>query len=705
MSISGKQTINVGQPNQSAGSDSLFEAFNKAKTNFEILFNNASPFTTFAGSNGVSVESDANSGNVTITNTGVTELVAGPGVALSNSTGNVTIAFTGGNGNGVGTVTSIGVVPVSNTRLTTSNTPVVTEGNIAIDLVPTGVVPGTYQNPNVTVDLYGRVTSMSNSSATGVTSVVAGNGISVSSQTGNVTLSVSGFGNVSSINLDGNVSNVLRGDGTFAADSESAYNDSNVVSLLGSFGSNTISTTGLLTADGGGLSNVPYANITGTPALGNVSALDLDGNVSNVLRGDGTFAADAESTYGDSNVVSLLGSFGSNNISTTGNVDAGNIKTDNLLYANGDPYNIDSFLSDDGTTTDITSNTISVINLPANTEIGPISEFLFDTTHNHTSNTTGIVCWNTDDDTLNINHSGGVTQQVGQELYGYVRNNTGNTITNGTCVRFDGAESPDGEARLEVAPFLANGTFPDIYALGIATQDIDDGEDGRVTTWGKVRNIDASGNTVNETWNVGDILYANPDEAGLLTNVKPTAPDNVVPIAAVLSNDSVTGELFVRPTVEQKMSYGVFTRTTDLSPTNDTPAVVGFDTDEISNGVTLESNTQVTVSQSGLYQIEWTLHWDSQGTGFGTDPVYTFLRKNGTDIPNTLRRNSVSDFDDAGQTFTNTRTLSLDADDYIEVVVVTTGGNVDLVAQSAITSPFNAPATAAAEITVAQIQL
>jgi len=364
-----------------------------------------------------------------------------------------------------------------------------------------------------------------------------------------------------------------------------------------------------------------------------------------------------------------------------------------------------SELTDDDTTTQISNNVVSVINLPANTEIGPISEFLFDTTHNHTSNTTGIVCWNTDDDTLNINHSGGVTQQVGQELYGYVRNNTGNTITNGTCVRFDGAEAPDGEARLEVAPFLANGTFPDIYALGIATQDIDDGEDGRVTTWGKVRNIDASGNTVSETWNVGDILYANPDEAGLLTNVKPTAPDNVVPIAAVLSNDSVTGELFVRPTVEQKMSYGVFTRTTDLSPTNDTPAVVGFDTDEISNGVTLESNTQVTVSQSGLYQIEWTLHWDSQGTGFGTDPVYTFLRKNGTDIPNTLRRNSVSDFDDAGQTFTNTRTLSLDADDYIEVVVVTTGGNVDLVAQSAITSPFNAPATAAAEITVAQIQL
>jgi hypothetical protein len=44
-----------------------------------------------------------------------------------------------------------------------------------------------------------------------------------------------------------------------------------------------------------------------------------------VLRGDGTFGADANSSYGDSNVVSLLGSFGSNTITTTGNVAFGNV--------------------------------------------------------------------------------------------------------------------------------------------------------------------------------------------------------------------------------------------------------------------------------------------------------------------------------------------------------------------------------------------
>jgi hypothetical protein len=140
---------------------------------------------------------------------------------------------------------------------------------------------------------------------------------------------VSGAGNIASINLDGNVANVLRGDGTFSADDISAYGDGNVVSLLGSFGSNTISTTGLITGDGGGISNVPYGNVTGTPTLGNVSAINLDGNVANVLRGDGTFAADSEGTYGDSNVVSLLGSFGSNTISTTGNVSVGTLSGSN----------------------------------------------------------------------------------------------------------------------------------------------------------------------------------------------------------------------------------------------------------------------------------------------------------------------------------------------------------------------------------------
>jgi hypothetical protein len=164
------------------------------------------------------------------------------------------------------------------------------------------------------------------------TSATSANAVAYANVSGTPTL-----GNISTINIDGNVSNVLRGDGTFAADADTAYGDSNVVTLMGAFGSNTISTTGLITGDGGGLSNVSlatfagtanavaYANVSGTPTLGNISTINIDGNVANVLRGDGTFSADANSSYGDSNVTSLLGAFGSNTITTTGIVAVGSV--------------------------------------------------------------------------------------------------------------------------------------------------------------------------------------------------------------------------------------------------------------------------------------------------------------------------------------------------------------------------------------------
>ena len=257
---------------------------------------------------------------------------------------------------------------------------------------------------------------------TGVYAISAGNGISISSSaaggTGIVTIS-STAGNIAVINLDGNVSNVLRGNGSWGADANSAYGNSNVVSLLNAFGSNTITTTGnvsvgniigngqaltgltganvggfvpnanvantafaVAAANVSGLGNIATLNLDGNvsnlltgngtyvaipvvptvgniatlnldgnsqtwlagngvfaniaiPSVGNIATLNLDGNVSNVLRGDGTFGADANSSYGDSNVVTLLNAFGSNTITTTGNVSVGNITGGNISIPNG----------------------------------------------------------------------------------------------------------------------------------------------------------------------------------------------------------------------------------------------------------------------------------------------------------------------------------------------------------------------------------
>jgi hypothetical protein len=69
--------------------------------------------------------------------------------------------------------------------------------------------------------------------------------------------------------------------------------------------------------------------------LGNISTIDIDGNTSNILYGNGIFAAAPSLTYGDSNVVTLLGSFGSNTISTTGNISGTNLFVTNAVGDEG----------------------------------------------------------------------------------------------------------------------------------------------------------------------------------------------------------------------------------------------------------------------------------------------------------------------------------------------------------------------------------
>ena len=169
MAISGQQFINIGTQNQSIGSDSLYIAFNKIQNNFSNIFNNASSVTNFVSSTGIVAE-QTNANTVTFTNTGVTKLVPGTGITLSGSNGEIIVSVAGdGTGNIVAGVTSVGVTSNS---LTVTNSPIVSSGNIAINLPTTGVTPGSYSIPLVTVDEYGRITDISNSvSSSGVANI------------------------------------------------------------------------------------------------------------------------------------------------------------------------------------------------------------------------------------------------------------------------------------------------------------------------------------------------------------------------------------------------------------------------------------------------------------------------------------------------------------------------------------------------------
>ena len=74
MAISGLQVINVGLQNESTGSDSLYTAFNKTKNNFATLFACSSPYNTFTGNTGITVNANSTAGTVDIINTGVTNV-------------------------------------------------------------------------------------------------------------------------------------------------------------------------------------------------------------------------------------------------------------------------------------------------------------------------------------------------------------------------------------------------------------------------------------------------------------------------------------------------------------------------------------------------------------------------------------------------------------------------------------------------------
>jgi hypothetical protein len=272
MAITGQQVINVGLPNESANSDSLYTAFTKANVNFHTLFACASPYNTFTAGDGVNVVASNNI--VTITNTGVLNIIPGTGVTVSGANGNVTISANAGGGGGGGTVTSVAVNPVSNTRLTVTGSPVVSSGNINIDLATTGITPGAYVNPNVSVDAYGRVTSIANGTVAGtVTSVGLTPGAGIQISGGPITSN----GNISVTNTG--VTRLNAGAG---------------ISLSSGNGNVTISATSL----GGTVTSVGVTSssllVTGSPIVSSGTiTVNLPANVNvttNLLAGNGVFA-------------------------------------------------------------------------------------------------------------------------------------------------------------------------------------------------------------------------------------------------------------------------------------------------------------------------------------------------------------------------------------------------------------------------------
>ena len=208
------------------------------------------------------------SGTISIVNTGVTQLTAGPGITLSGSKGSVTIS---GITPSSGTVTR---VDVTSSTLTVTGSPITSSGTVNIEL------------PN-TLNL-NKLTG-ANIVSTGPISAVAN-----ISTTGNIVAN----GNVSGITFIGNVEGKL--DGIIGATSPANATFANI----------SINSTASITGNisGGNLSIATNANITGNIGGGNLS-IATNANVLGALKVSST--------------ANLVGNVTAGNINATGTITGG----------------------------------------------------------------------------------------------------------------------------------------------------------------------------------------------------------------------------------------------------------------------------------------------------------------------------------------------------------------------------------------------
>jgi len=325
MAILGQANILVGVENQATGSDSIYTAFNKVVDNFDTLFTYSSPFNTFNSGNGITATPFSSNGSVFFENTGVTSLIAGTGITISSQTGEIVISSAGGEG--MSGVTSVGISSIS---LDVSDSPIVSSGLIRVEL-PTietglGFEPGDYITPALTVDAYGRITSISNTSTsgtvtsialdtvgdgigitggpitdngtivitnTGVTRINAGNGIELSGSTGNVTINstLRGVGVVSRVDVDSTTLTVLNSPITSSGTITVDIPDD--ISLAGNLIANTITSNSTATITG----NITVGNITST---GTITSLG-----GNILLGANLVITTLSGTGGPSNILTI----------------------------------------------------------------------------------------------------------------------------------------------------------------------------------------------------------------------------------------------------------------------------------------------------------------------------------------------------------------------------------------------------------------
>jgi hypothetical protein len=162
---------------------------------------------------------------------------------------------------------------------------------------------------------------------------------------------------------------------------------------------------------------------------------------------------------------------------------------------------------------------------------------------------TGKLSWNQPNGTVNVGLYNDVNIGVGEDVIYYVKA-TG-AITKGDVIQYAGFQGDHALAKRAVQSEVnAN---PKLI-MGIAKQNIANGEFGYVAHFGKLEDVDTKSQAVNSfVW-----FDSAGSTAGNWTTTQPTAPNAKILLAVIIkaesSSNANNGVILVRPTIEPKIS-------------------------------------------------------------------------------------------------------------------------------------------------------
>jgi hypothetical protein len=148
--------------------------------------------------------------------------------------------------------------------------------------------------------------------------------------------------------------------------------------------------------------------------------------------------------------------------------------------------------------------------------------------------------------------------------------------------------------------------------------------------------------------------------------------------------------------------HGAFQDSTDQTAANTTTAyAVTFNTTDFSNGVTIASNSRITVADSGIWNLQFSIQFTN--TTNASQDVDVWFRVNGTNVANSNSRFGFAPRKGVGDPFHIIAAInyfvSLNATDYVEIMWRPTDIGVQIEQYAASASPTR-PAVPSAIVTM-----